>query len=94
MSYWKNEELASIKQTQVSIPSANGLSYNDNQRIDLHIPPNIKLFDGRNTYLNFDVKLQMPAGLGTTRLCLDPIFVGIIIHFNFRDEIHFIINII
>tara|TARA_R110002020_G_scaffold75872_2_gene192804 strand:- start:7341 stop:9164 length:1824 start_codon:yes stop_codon:yes gene_type:complete len=84
MSYWKNEELTSIKQTQVSIPSANGLSYNEHQRIDLHIPPNVKLFDGRNTYLNFDVKLQMPTGLKTTRLALDPVLGGNVLIKNIR----------
>jgi len=71
MSYWRNDELESVKQTAISIPSANGLSYGAGQRIDITIPPNIKMFDGRKSYLNFDVKLGLPAG-APTRLTLDP----------------------
>ena len=72
MSYWKNDELESVKQTQRAITSRNGLSYSGGQRVEITVPPNIKLFDGRKTYLNFDVKLKLPAGLAPTRLTLDP----------------------
>ena len=75
MSYWKNDELESVKQTALSIPSANGLSYGEGQRVDITIPPSIKMFDGRKSYLNFDVKLGLPAG-APTRLCLDPMIGG------------------
>ena len=76
MSYWKNEELKPVKQTQRSIPSRNGLSYSGGQRVELVIPPNIKLFDGRKTYLNFNVLLSLPAGASPTRLMLDPVLGG------------------
>ncbi len=72
MSYWKNDELESVKQTQRAITSRNGLSYSGGQRVEITVPPNIKLFDGRKSYLNFDVKLKLPAGLAPTRLTLDP----------------------
>ena len=77
MSYWNNGEEPPVKQTQTSIPSSNGLSYSGGQRIDLHIPPTIELFDGRASYLQFDVKLFFPtlpnpADLYPTRLQLDP----------------------
>ena len=72
MSYWKNDELESVKQTQRAITSRNGLSYKGGQRVELVVPQNIKLFDGRKSYLNFDVKLVLPSGLTPTRLTLDP----------------------
>ena len=83
MSYWRNDELESVKQTAISIPSANGLSYGAGQRIDITIPPNIKMFDGRKSYLNFDVKLGLPAG-APTRLTLDPHIGGSVLLKNIR----------
>ena len=76
MSYWKNEELKPVKQTQRAITSRNGLSYQGGQRVELVVPPNVKLFDGRKSYLNFDVKLSLPAGGTPTRLTLDPVLGG------------------
>jgi hypothetical protein len=76
MSYWKNEELKPVKQTQRAITSRNGLAYSGGQRVELVIPPNIKLFDGRKSYLNFDVKLSLPSGEAPTRLILDPVLGG------------------
>ena len=58
MSYWRNEELESVKQTQRAITSRNGLSYSGGQRVELVVPSNIKLFDGRKSYLNF-ASIQM-----------------------------------
>jgi len=72
MSYWNNGEEPPVKQTQTSIPSTNGLSYSGGQRIDLHIPDTIELFDGRHSYLQFKVKVQEVGGNGATRLQLDP----------------------
>ena len=73
-TYWNNGEEPPVKQTQTSIPSTNGLSYSGGQRVDLTIPPTIELFDGRHSYLQFNVKLVLPAGFGDTptRLQLDP----------------------
>tara|TARA_R100000654_G_scaffold63920_1_gene91306 strand:- start:952 stop:2763 length:1812 start_codon:yes stop_codon:yes gene_type:complete len=72
MSYWNNGEEPPVKQTQTSIPSANGLSYSGGQRIDLHIPSTIELFSGRDSYLQFKVKILPVGGGGATRLQLDP----------------------
>ena len=76
MSFWRNDEDPPVKQTQVAISSTNGLSYTGGQRIDFQIPNNIELFDGRNCYLNFDVKLNFPAGAVPTRLQLDSTLGG------------------
>tara|TARA_R110000764_G_scaffold188986_3_gene274277 strand:- start:908 stop:2728 length:1821 start_codon:yes stop_codon:yes gene_type:complete len=77
-SYWRNEEKIKVSQTQVSIPSTNGRSYSatagtGGRRIDFEIPPSVKFMDGKNSYLQFDVKLGV--GANPTRLQLDP-FIG------------------
>ena len=76
MSFWRNDEDPPVKQTQVAISSTNGLSYQGGQRIDFKIPNNIELFDGRNCYVNLDVKLSFPAGAVPTRLQLDSTLGG------------------
>tara|TARA_R110002096_G_scaffold196922_2_gene379869 strand:+ start:28 stop:1869 length:1842 start_codon:yes stop_codon:yes gene_type:complete len=80
MSYWKNENKVELDQTQVSIPSTNGKSYAGTAgaggaRVDFEIPPSVKFLDGKNSYLQFDIKLGLPAGAVPTRLQLDP-FIG------------------
>ena len=79
-SYWRNDDKIKVSQTQVSVPSTNGLSYTSTagqsgRRVDFEIPPTIKFMDGKNSYLQFDVKVALPAGLTPTRLHLDP-FIG------------------
>tara|TARA_R100001591_G_scaffold19991_1_gene28073 strand:+ start:891 stop:2717 length:1827 start_codon:yes stop_codon:yes gene_type:complete len=79
-SYWRNDEKIKVSQTQVSIPSTNGQSYSgtagqSGRRVDFEIPPSVKFMDGKNSYLQFDIKLAVPAGLTPTRLHLDP-FIG------------------
>ena len=77
-SYWRNDEKIGVKQTQVSVPSTNGRSYSATAgsgggRMDFEIPSSVKFLDGKNSYLQFDVKLS--AGALPTRLTLDP-FIG------------------
>ena len=79
-SYWSNDEKIKVSQTQVSVPSTNGQSYTGTvgqtgRRVDFEIPPTIKFLDGKNSYLNFDVKVAIPATEIPTRLQLDP-FIG------------------
>ena len=79
-SYWKSEDKIKVSQTQVSVPSTNGLSYSSTagqtgRRVDFQIPPTVKFLDGKNSYLQFDIKLAPPAGRSPTRLHLDP-FIG------------------
>ncbi len=76
MSYWRNEEQTQINQFQTSISSVNGLSYSPGQRIDFEIPSNVKYIDGKNCYINFDVKLSLPSGGNPTKLVLDPVLGG------------------
>ena len=75
MSYWENNEKIPIEQTQVSVPSTNGKSYSGTagaggKTVEFEISPTVKFMDGKNSYLNFDVKLGV--GAYTTRLQLDP----------------------
>ena len=83
MSYWRNDELESVKQTQTSIPSANGLSYKDGDRIEINIPPTVQLFDGKSSYLNFDITINGDDN-HKTRLVLDGVCGGQILLKNVR----------
>ena len=79
-SYWRNDEKIKVSQTQVSITSTNGRSYSatsgtGGRRMDFEIPPTVKFMDGKNSFLQFDVKLGVGAGEQPTRLQLDP-FIG------------------
>ena len=76
--YWSNDGKIGVKQTQVSVPSTNGRSYSatagsGGPRMDFEIPPSVKFLDGKNSYLQFDIKIS--AGAIPTRLTLDP-FIG------------------
>ena len=71
-SYWKVDDTMRIGQTFVSIPSENGLEYGENQKIQIFVDPSTKYMDGHNSYLEFNVKLQLPSGSPVpTRLQLD-----------------------
>ncbi len=79
-SYWRNDDKIKVSQTQVSVPSTNGLSYTSTagqsgRRVDFEIPSTVKFMDGKNSYLQYDIKVGLPAGLSPTRLHLDP-FIG------------------
>tara|TARA_R110002074_G_scaffold223215_6_gene394157 strand:- start:919 stop:2742 length:1824 start_codon:yes stop_codon:yes gene_type:complete len=71
-SYWENDNKIQIKQTQVSVPSVNGLEHSGGQRVDIDIPSTIKFIDPQNSFINFDVKIKLPPGEIPTRLQLDP----------------------
>jgi len=80
-SYWRNDDKIKVSQTQVSVPSTNGLSYSgtagqSGRRVDFEIPSTVKFMDGKNSYLQFDVKVGLPAGRTPTRLHLDPSIGG------------------
>ena len=80
-SFWKNDAKIKVSQTQVAISSTNGRSYSGTagqggKRIDFEIPSSVKFMDGKNSYLNFDIKLAVPSGGVPTRLQLDPTIGG------------------
>ena len=70
-SYWKVDDTMRIGQTYISIPSENGLNYNPEQKIQIFVDPSTKFMSGRDSYLEFNLKLKMPAGSVPTKLQLD-----------------------
>ena len=70
-SYWKTDDIVRIGETEVSVPSENGLSYSAGQKVSLFIPPSVKFLSGKDSYVEFDVKINLPAGKKPTRLQLD-----------------------
>ena len=70
-TYWKADNVVRIGATQVKISSENGLSYNPSQKIQLFVPPSIKFLSGKDSYLEFDLRLSMNGG-DPTKLQLDP----------------------
>ena len=77
--YWRNDDKIKVSQTQVAVTSTNGRSYTgtagqSGRRVDFEIPSTVKFMDGKNSYLNFDVKLAI--GAIPTRLQLDPTIGG------------------
>tara|TARA_R100001369_G_scaffold79532_1_gene109575 strand:+ start:126 stop:1862 length:1737 start_codon:yes stop_codon:yes gene_type:complete len=74
MSFFVADNKIPIQQTSIGIPSTNGLSYNPGQLVELYVDPQqVKFFNPKDSYLQFDVKVQMPNDtLGqATRLMLD-----------------------
>jgi hypothetical protein len=78
-NYWQTDDVVQIGEEKVQIPSENGLSYTSGQKITLMIPPTISMMDGKNSYLEFDVKLSAITAGGTpTLLQLDEAGAGVI----------------
>jgi len=70
-SYWSVDDTMRIGKKYVSIPSENGLEYNENQKVQIFVDPSTKYMDGHDSYLEFDFKIDKPAGGVPTRLVLD-----------------------
>ena len=60
-SFFQADDFRPVKQTKVSIPATNGLDYNPNQRIEIYIPPDVEFINPKETFLECDIKIQMPA---------------------------------
>jgi hypothetical protein len=69
--YWSADDSMKVGETKISIPSENGLDYDPGNKVQFFIPPSTKFMDGRESYLEFNVKLSLPAGAVPTRLQLD-----------------------
>jgi len=69
--YWKADDSVRVGEKKVSVPSENGLSYTPGQKIQLFVDSSTKFMDGRETYLDFNVRLKHPTGGTPTRLQLD-----------------------
>jgi hypothetical protein len=72
MSFWQAGNKIPIKQTSRAVSSQNGLAYSGGQLIDINLPSNtIKFINPKETYLKFDLGIELPAGKSPTRLQLD-----------------------
>ncbi len=77
-NYWRADDVVQIGETKVEISSENGLSFSGGQKISLFVPPSVKFMDGKKTFLEFDLKLSLPAGEKPTLLQLDHAGAGVL----------------
>ena len=59
--FFTSSDKIKVGQTEVSIPSENGLNYNAGGRIELYIPPTSKFIDLSQSKLKLDVELSVPT---------------------------------
>jgi hypothetical protein len=72
--FFKSADKIQVGQTEVSVPSENGLEYRPNGKIDLYIPPTSKFIDLSQSKLKMNVSLAIPTvntDNGATRVQLD-----------------------
>ena len=61
---------------QLMVGHTRGTAGQSGRRVDFEIPPTVKFMDGKNSYLQFDVKVALPAGADPTRHPLRSIHRG------------------
>lgn len=80
MSYWETEDVVRIKEEQVSIPNEQGLTIkveSVGRKVSFDIPAgSVEFLSGKDSYLEFDMDIDYPAGRVPTRLQLDPAGAG------------------
>tara|TARA_R100000951_G_C2650354_1_gene184172 strand:+ start:1765 stop:3558 length:1794 start_codon:yes stop_codon:yes gene_type:complete len=59
--FFTSSDKIKVGQTEVSVPSENGLNYNAGGRIELYIPPTSKFIDLSQSKLKMDVTLSVPT---------------------------------
>ena len=72
--FFKSADKIQVGQTEVSVPSENGLDYRPGGKIDIFIPPTSKFIDLSQTKLKMNVSLAIPTvgvSNGATRVQLD-----------------------
>jgi hypothetical protein len=79
-AFWNASDKIPVKQTRVAIPAENGLNFQAGGKINITIPPTVKFFQPKETFLSFDYlightgtasKLQLDAELGGQVLIRD-----------------------
>ena len=61
----------SLDQSDIRISAENGLDFMAGQTIGVYIPPSVKYFSGKDSYLQCDVLIQNDETSARTRLALD-----------------------
>jgi hypothetical protein len=69
--YWKADNMMRVGERKVSVSAEHGLSYSPGAKVQFFIDASNKFIDGRECYLDFNVRLSLPAGGVPTRLQLD-----------------------
>ncbi len=72
--FFKSADKIQVGQTEVSVPSENGLEYRPGGKIDLYIPPTSKFIDLSQSKLKMNVSLAIPVvnnANGAQRIQLD-----------------------
>ena len=69
--FFSSQGKTNLDQTNVRISAENGLSFEPGQTIGIFIPPSVKYFSGKDSYLQFNVKLKNDITFAPTRLALD-----------------------
>jgi len=81
--YWSAENVVQIGEEQVSIPCENGLNFTVgavSRKVGFEIPRgSVEFMSGKDSYLEFDMDIQAPAGRTATRLQLDHAGAGMIV---------------
>ena len=70
-NFWNVNETLPIAQRSVAIPSENGLEYGERQKIVIRVDPSVEFFLPSESYVQFRLKLELPAGSAKTRLQLN-----------------------
>lgn len=70
-SFFVSSDKIQVGQTDVSVPSENGLNYKSGGKIDLYIPPTSKFVDLSQSRLKMNVSFALPAGEAPLRTQLD-----------------------
>ncbi len=67
-SFFVSSDKIQVGQTDVSVPSENGLNYKSGGKIDLYIPPTSKFVDLSQSRLKLNVSFALPAESATSGL--------------------------
>jgi hypothetical protein len=70
-SFFVSSDKIQVGQTDVSIPSENGLNYKSGGKIDLYIPPTSKFIDLSQSRLKMNVSFALPSATDVLRTQLD-----------------------
>jgi len=67
-AFFVSSDKIQVGQTDVSVPSENGLNYKSGGKIDLYIPPTSKFVDLSQSRLKMNVSFALPAESATSGL--------------------------
>jgi len=74
--FFDSGQKINLDQSDVRISAENGLDFSQDQTIGIYIPPSVKYFSGKDSYLQFDAQIagdvDKAKGSFATRLQLDP----------------------